>query len=58
MAIAAPSVEAKRVNALSREKWNKFFDSDGRLVNEFDMRKAIFEGNSLRRKLACVLSVT
>ena len=40
----ATAGEGKRGEALMREQWKKFFDSDGRLVNEIDMRKAIFEG--------------
>ena len=44
MATAGTVAEAKRGDALTRERWKKFFDSDGRLVNEFNMRKAIFEG--------------
>ena len=35
---------ARRADALNRERWKKFFDTDGRLVNEFEMRKAMFEG--------------
>ena len=44
MATAGCPAEVKRADALTREQWKKFFDSDGRLVNEIDMRKAIFEG--------------
>lgn len=38
------SPNAKRTDALSREKWQKLLDSDGRLVDEIAMRKTIFEG--------------
>lgn len=44
MATAGTAGEGKRGEALTREQWKKFFDSDGRLVNEIDMRKAVFEG--------------
>lgn len=44
MATAGSPAETKRAGALTREQWKKFFDSDGRLVNEFEMRKAVFEG--------------
>jgi len=41
----APTVAgAGRADALNREQWKKYFDTDGRLVNEFEMRKAMFEG--------------
>ena len=48
MATAGSPAEGKRGDALTREQWKKFFDSDGRLVNEIDMRKAIFEGYLIR----------
>ena len=47
MATAGSPAECKRADALNREQWKKYFDPDGRLVNEIEMRKAMFEGNSL-----------
>ena len=44
MATAGSPAEGKRADALNRDQWKKFFDSDGRLVNEIEMRKAMFEG--------------
>jgi len=44
MATAGSPAAVEHAKALTSEKWKKFFDSDGRLVNEIDMRKAIFEG--------------
>jgi len=35
---------SQRAGSLSRDQWKSFFDSDGRLVNEINMRKAVFEG--------------
>lgn len=46
MATAGTPAEAKRAEAINREQWKRFFDSDGRLVNEIEMRKAMFEGGA------------
>ena len=40
----AGSAVTQRAGSLSRDQWKGFFDSDGRLVNEINMRKAVFEG--------------
>lgn len=44
MATAGTPTECKRADALNRERWKKLFDPDGRLVDEIEMRKAMFEG--------------
>ena len=51
----AGSAVTQRAGSLSLDQWKSFFDSDGRLVNEIDMRKAVFEGTiTLRARLFCI----
>lgn len=38
------NVEDQRWNLLTKERFQTFFDSDGRLVKEHEFRKAVFKG--------------
>ena len=39
-----PVLVSERKEPLRGEQWNKLFDSDGRVVNESELRKIIFKG--------------
>jgi len=53
----AGSAVTQRSGLLSLDQWKGFFDSDGRLVNEIDMRKAVFEGTIMfRARIFCISS--
>ena len=41
----SPVQISERTRALRCETWEKFFDKDGRVVNESALRKAVFKGN-------------
>lgn len=41
----SPVQISERTRALHCEAWEKFFDKDGRVVNESAFRKAVFKGN-------------
>lgn len=38
------SIENQRWERLDKEKFQTFFDTDGRLVKEHEFRKAVFKG--------------
>ena len=41
----SPVQISERTRALHCDAWKKFFDKDGRVVNESALRKAVFKGN-------------
>jgi len=41
----SPVQISERTRPLHCEAWEKFFDKDGRVVNESAFRKAVFKGN-------------
>ena len=43
-------LRSHRNNPMSREQFEKLFDSSGRLVNEHELRRAIFKGKYIKRR--------
>lgn len=54
----SPVQISERTRPLHCEAWEKFFDKDGRVVNESAFRKAVFKGNfrpiHVPRPLLCI----
>ena len=41
---SSPSLKVERESPLCESEWRSFFNSDGRILNESCLRKAIFKG--------------
>jgi hypothetical protein len=41
---SSPSGDVEREPPLCEDEWKSFFNSDGRILNESGLRKAIFKG--------------
>ena len=42
--LSSPSLKVERASPLCESEWRSFFNSDGRILNESCLRKAIFKG--------------
>ena len=52
----SPVQISERTRALRCDTWEKFFDKDGRVVNESALRKAVFKGNFFESAVnTCIL---
>ena len=52
--LESPVQISERTRALHCDTWEKFFDKDGRVVNESALRKAVFKGNFWQITSPCI----